>query len=47
MKTGNKKELKSIAEEKLGNLDYKKFLKMCNYCTKKPYSFNKQLINNH
>ena len=39
MKIGNKKELKSIAEEKLGNLDYKDFLKMYNYCTKEPYSF--------
>ena len=39
MKTGNKKELKSIAEEKSGNLDYKGFLKMYNYCTKEPYSF--------
>ena len=35
-KIGNKKELKSIAEEKSGNLD---FLKMYNYCTKEPYSF--------
>ena len=32
MKIGSKKELKSIAEEKLGYLDY-------NYCTKEPYSF--------
>ena len=39
MKIGNKKELKSIAEEKPGHLDYKDFLKMCNYCTKEPYSF--------
>ena len=39
MKIGNKKELKSIAKEKLGNLDYKDFLKMYNYCTKEPYSF--------
>ena len=39
MKIGNKKELKSIAEEKLGNLDYKDFLKVYNYCTKEPYSF--------
>ena len=30
MKIGNKKELKSIAEEKSGNLDYKDFLKMYN-----------------
>ena len=39
MKIGNKKELKSIAEEKPGHLDYKDFLKMYNYCTKEPYSF--------
>ena len=39
MKIGNKKELKIIAEEKSGNLDYKDFLKMYNYCTKEPYSF--------
>ena len=35
----NKKELKRIAEEKSGHLDYKDFLKMYNYCTEKPYSF--------
>ena len=39
MKINNKKELKRIAEEKLGHLDYKNFLKMYNYCTKEPYSF--------
>ena len=39
MKIGNKKELKRIAEEKSGHLDYKDFLKICNYCTRKPYSF--------
>ena len=39
MKIGNKKELKSIAEEKSGHLDYKDFLEMHNYCIKKPYSF--------
>ena len=39
MKIGNKKELKSIAEEKSGNLDYKDFLKMYNYCTREPYLF--------
>ena len=39
MKIGNKKELKSIAEEKSGHLDYKDFLKVYNYCTKEPYSF--------
>ena len=39
MQIGNKKELKSIAEEKSGNLDYKDFFKMYNYCTSEPYSF--------
>ena len=39
MKIGNKKELKRIAEEKSGHLDYKDLLKMYNYCTKEPYSF--------
>ena len=39
MKISNKKELKRIAEEKSGDLDYKNFLKMYNYCTKEPYSF--------
>ena len=39
MKIGNKKELKRIAEEKSGHLDYKDFLEMYNYCTKDPYSF--------
>ena len=39
MKIGNKKELKSIEEEKSGNLDYKDFLKMYNYCTSDPYFF--------
>ena len=39
MKIGSKKELKSIAEEKSGYLDYRDFLKMYNYCTKEPYSF--------
>ena len=39
MKIVNKKELKSIAEEKSGHLDYKDFLKMYNYCTSEPYSF--------
>ena len=38
MKIGSKKELKNIAEEKLGYLDYKGFLKIYNYCTKEPYS---------
>ena len=38
-KIGNKKELKRIAEEKSGHLDYKDFLKMYNYCTEEPYSF--------
>ena len=39
MKIGNKKELKRIAEEKSGHLDYKDFLEVYNYCTKDPYSF--------
>ena len=39
IKIGNKKELKSIAEEKSGYLDYKDFLKIYNYCTREPYSF--------
>ena len=39
MEIGNKKELKSLAEEKSVNLDYKDFLKIYNYCTREPYSF--------
>ena len=39
MKIGNKKELKRIAEENSGHLDFKDFLKINNYCTKEPYSF--------
>ena len=39
IKINNKKELKRIAEEKSGHLDYKNFLKMYNYCTEEPYSF--------
>ena len=39
MKINNKKELKRIAEQKSGHLDYKDFLEMYNYCTKEPYSF--------
>ena len=39
MKIGNKKELKSIAEENSGHLDFKEFLKIYNYCTNEPYSF--------
>ena len=39
MKINNKKELKRIAEEKSGHLDYKDFFKMYNYYTKEPYSF--------
>ena len=39
MKIGNKKELKSIAAENSGHLDFKDFLKIYNYCTKEPYSF--------
>ena len=39
MKIGNKKELKRIAEEKSGHLDYKDFLKIYHYCIREPYSF--------
>ena len=39
MKMGNKKKLRSIAEENLGHLDFKDFLKIYNHCTDKPYSF--------
>ena len=39
MKMGNKKELKSIAEENSGYLDFKEFLKIYNYCTNEPSSF--------
>ena len=39
MKIGNKKELKSIAEENSDHLDFKGFLKIYNYCTKERYSF--------
>ena len=38
-KIGNKKELKNIAEENSGHLDFKDFLKIYNYCTNEPYSF--------
>ena len=38
MQIGNKEELKSIAEENSGHLDFKDFLKIYNYCTKEPYS---------
>ena len=34
MKIGNKKELKRIAEEKSGHLDYEDFLKMYNIVQK-------------
>ena len=39
MKIVNKKELKSIAEENSGHLDFKDFLKIYNDCSKEPYSF--------
>ena len=39
MKIGNKKELKRIAKEKSGNLDYKDLLEIYNCCTRKPYYF--------
>ena len=35
MKIGNKKELKIIDEENSGHLDFKEFLKIYNYCTRK------------
>ena len=38
-KIGNKKELKSIAQENSGHLDFKDFLRIYNYCTKELYSF--------
>ena len=39
MKIGNKKELKSMAEENSGHIDFKDFLKIYNHCTRDPYSF--------
>ena len=39
MKMGNKKELKSMAGENSGHLDFKDFLKIYSYCMKDPYSF--------
>ena len=39
MKIGNKKELKNIAKESSGHLDFTGFLKIYNYCTKESYSF--------
>ena len=39
MKIDNKKELKSLAEENSGHLDFKDFLKIYNYCTNERYSF--------
>ena len=39
MKIDNKEELKRIAEEKSGHLDYKDFLEIYNCCTREPYSF--------
>ena len=36
---GNKKELKSIAEENSGHLVFKNFLKIYNYCVRDSYSF--------
>ena len=37
MKISNRKELKSIAEENSGHLDFKEFLKIYNYCTNDPF----------
>ena len=39
MKIGNKKELKGIAEENSGHLNFKGFLKIYNHCADKPYWF--------
>ena len=39
MKTQNRKELRSIAEEKSANTDYKDFLKMYYCCTSERYCF--------
>ena len=39
MKINNKKELKSMTEETAGNIDYRDFLKMYDYCTSEPYCF--------
>ena len=39
MKIGNKNKLKSIVAENSGHLDFKDFLKIYSYCTKKPYLF--------
>ena len=39
MKISDKKELKIIAEENSGHLDFKDFLKIYNYRTNEPYSF--------
>ena len=39
MKISNKKELKSIAKENSGHLDFKDFLKIYKYCTNDSYSF--------
>ena len=39
MKIGSKKELKNIAEENSGHLDFKDFSKIYNYYAKEPYSF--------
>ena len=38
LKMGNKKELKSIAEENSGHLGFKEFVKIYNHCTRDPYS---------
>ena len=38
MKMGNKKKLKSIAEENSDHLVFKDFLKIYNHCTDKSYS---------
>ena len=37
MRIDSKKELKSIAEENSGHLDFKEFLKIYNCCTNEPF----------
>ena len=39
MKIHNKRELQQIALNHSSDIDSKEFIKICNYCTKYPYSF--------
>ena len=39
MKIYSKRELQNIAQDNLGDIDYKDFLKIYRNCTKEPYSF--------